>query len=194
MNIIETLYDFLVQLYTNPITKEIQVQFVAIFFSVLAVFGLAVVMYKHLKNKDSQEIKKHTINSIIEELTILQTALNSPDIKSISWDNVQKHFIGNWILMESDSFESSVNSGNFTLLSPNLQNTLSRLYLGIKNNNFLYFQVAGFYSTNAYLSSMVDIISTKIAGNMNENILQIREEIKNVIPKLVTAKKYSRYL
>lgn len=194
MNIINTLYDFLVQLSASPFAKEILIQFIAIFLSVLAVFALAVSIYKNLKNKDSQIIKKHTIDSILEELTILQTALNNLKFKAISWDNVQKHFIGNWILMESDSFESSVNSGNFTLLSPNLQNTLSRLYLGIKNNNFLYFQVSEFYTTNAYLSNTVDTIATKIAENMNENILEIRNEIKDVIPKLETAKKYSRYL
>lgn len=194
MNIIDTLYDFLVQLSASPFAKEILIQFIAIFLSVLAVFALAVSIYKNLKNKDSQIIKKHTLDSILEELTILQTALNNLKFKPISWDNAQKHFIGNWILMESDSFESSVNSGNFTLLSPNLQNTLSRLYLGIKNNNFLYFQVSEFYTTNAYLSSTADAIATKIAENMNENILEIRDEIKDVIPKLETAKKYSRYL
>ena len=194
MNIIDTLYDFLVQLSASSFAKEILIQFIAIFLSVLAVFAIAVSIYKNLKNKDSQIIKKHTIDSILEELAILQTALNNLKFKAISWDNVQKHFIGNWILMESDSFESSVNSGNFTLLSPNLQNTLSRLYLGIKNNNFLYFQVSEFYTTNAYLSSTVDAIATKIAENMNENILEIRDEIKDVIPKLETAKKYSRYL
>ena len=194
MNIIDALYDFLVQLSASPFAEEILIQFIAIFLSVLAVFALAVSIYKNLKNKDSQIIKKHTIDSILEELTILQTALNNLKFKAISWDNVQKHFIGNWILMESDSFESSVNSGNFTLLSPNLQNTLSRLYLGIKNNNFLYFQVSEFYTTNAYLSNTVDTIATKIAENMNENILEIRNEIKDVIPKLETAKKYSRYL
>ena len=194
MNIIDALYDFLVQLSASPFAEEILIQFIAIFLSVLAVFALAVSIYKNLKNKDSQIIKKHTIDSILEELTILQTALNNLKFKAISWDNVQKHFIGNWILMESDSFESSINSGNFTLLSPNLQNTLSRLYLGIKNNNFLYFQVSEFYTTNAYLSNTVDTIATKIAENMNENILEIRNEIKDVIPKLETAKKYSRYL
>lgn len=194
MNIIDALYDFLVQLSASPFAEEILIQFIAIFLSVLAVFALAVSIYKNLKNKDSQIIKKHTIDSILEELTILQTALNNLKFKPILWDNVQKHFIGNWILMESDSFESSVNSGNFTLLSPNLQNTLSRLYLGIKNNNFLYFQVSEFYTTNAYLSNTVDTIATKIAENMNENILEIRNEIKDVIPKLETAKKYSRYL
>lgn len=194
MNIIDTLYDFLIQLYANPFAKEILIQFIAIFLSVLAVFALAISIYKNLKNKDSQIIKKHTIDSILEELTILQTALNNLKFKPISWDNVQKHFIGNWILMESDSFESSVNSGNFTLLSPTLQNTLSRLYLGIKNNNFLYFQVSEFYTTHAYLSNTVEMIATKIAENMNENILEIRDEIKDVIPKLETAKKYSRYL
>ena len=194
MNIIDALYDFLVQLSASPFAEEILIQFIAIFLSVLAVFALAVSIYKNLKNKDSQIIKKHTIDSILEELAILQTALNNLKFKTISWDNVQKHFIGNWILMESDSFESSINSGNFTLLSPNLQNTLSRLYLGIKNNNFLYFQVSEFYTTNAYLSNTVDTIATKIAENMNENILEIRNEIKDVIPKLETAKKYSRYL
>jgi len=194
MNIIDTLYDFLVQLSASSFAKEILIQFIAIFLSVLAVFAIAVSIYKNLKNKDSQIIKKHTIDSILEELAILQTALNNLKFKAISWDNVQKHFIGNWILMESDSFESSVNSGNFTLLSPNLQNTLSRLYLGIKNNNFLYFQVSEFYTTHAYLSSTVEMIATKIAENMNENILEIRDEIKDVIPKLETAKKYSRYL
>jgi len=194
MNIIDALYDFLVQLSASPFAEEILIQFIAIFLSVLAVFALAVSIYKNLKNKDSQIIKKHTIDSILEELTILQTALNNLKFKPILWDNVQKHFIGNWILMESDSFESSINSGNFTLLSPNLQNTLSRLYLGIKNNNFLYFQVSEFYTTNAYLSNTVDTIATKIAENMNENILEIRNEIKDVIPKLETAKKYSRYL
>lgn len=194
MNITDTLYDFLVQLSASSFAKEILIQFIAIFLSVLAVFALVVSIYKNLKNKDSQIIKKHTIDSILEELTILQTALNNLKFVQISWDDVQKHFIGNWILMESDSFESSVNSGNFTLLSPNLQNTLSRLYLGIKNNNFLYFQVSEFYTTNAYLSGAVDTIATKIAENMNENILEIRDEIKDVIPKLETAKKYSRYL
>src|SRR3990172_4927290 len=194
MNIINTLYDFLVQLSASPFAEEILIQFIAIFLSVLAVFALAVSIYKNLKNKDSKIKKKHTIDSILEELTILQTALNNLKFKPILWDNVQKHFIGNWILMESDSFESSINSGNFTLLSPNLQNTLSRLYLGIKNNNFLYFQVSEFYTTNAYLSNTVDTIATKIAENMNENILEIRDEIKDVIPKLETAKKYSRYL
>jgi hypothetical protein len=38
------------------------------------------------------------------------------------------------------------------------------------------------------------MVATKIVEDMNENILEIREEIKDLIPKLETAKKYSRYL
>jgi hypothetical protein len=194
MDIIGTSYDFLVQLSASPFAKEILIQFITIFLGVLAVFAIAASIYKNLKNKDSQIIKKHTIDSILEELTILQSALNNSNFKPISWNNVQKHFIGTWLLMESDSFKSSVNSGNFTLLSPNLQNTLSRLYLGIKNNNFLYFRVSEFYTTHVFLSSAVEMVATKIVEDMNENILEIREEIKDLIPKLETAKKYSRYL
>lgn len=194
MNVIDTSYDFLVQLAASTFAKEILIQFITIFLSVLAVFAIAASIYKNLKNKDSQIIKKHTIDSLLEELTILQSALNNLNFKSISWDKIQKRFIGTWLLMESDSFKSSVNSGNFTLLSPNLQNTLSRLYLGIKNNNFLYFQVSEFYTTHVFLSSAVEMVATKIADDMNKNILEIRDEIKDVIPKLETAKKYSRYL
>jgi hypothetical protein len=193
-NLIEVLYDFLVQPSTSQLVEEILIQFITIFFSILPVFALAIGIYQRLKNKDGQEIKKHTINSILEELKILQTALNNPEFKPIAWESPQKRFSGNWILMETDSFDGSVNSGNFTFLSPNLQNTLSSLYLRIKNNNFLYFQVAKFYTTNTYQSNTVDIIAIKITEDMNDNILEIHGKIKDVIPKLETAKKYSRYL
>jgi len=194
LNIIEILYDLVDQISANQYLKEIIMQVIVVSIGVLPAFALAVSVYKHLKNKDSRETKKHTIDSILEELTIIQAALNGSGFKSITWDNTKKHFVGNWILMESDSFEGCVNSGNFTLLSPRLQNGLGRLYLGIKNNNSLYFQVLGLYTTPTYLSNEIDMVAIKIAKNMNENISEIGDKIKEVIPKLETAKKYSRYL
>ena len=194
MNIIEILYDILAQISANQYLNEILIQLIVFSIGVLPAFALAIASYKHIKNKEVQETKKHTIDSIIEELTTIQVALNDSGFKSITWDNAKKHFVGNWILMESDSFEGCINSGNFTLLSPRLQNSLSRLYLGIKNNNSLYFQVLGFYTSSIYLSSVNDIVAVKIAKNMNENISEIRDKIKEAIPKLETAKKYSRYL
>ncbi|MGQ0795840.1 MAG: hypothetical protein ACT4N5_06635 [Nitrosopumilaceae archaeon] len=194
MDLASTLQDNLVPIFTSSISIVIVIQLTTIFLSILAALLLAIAINRRIKNKEDDIIKKHTLSSVLEELTVLQSALNNSEFRSISWDQDQKHFIGNWILMESDSFEASVNSGNFTLLSPNLQNTLSRLYLGIKNNNFLYFQVAKFYSMNIYLSDSVDTVATKITENMNKNIVEIRKGIKDIIPKLETAKKYSRYL
>jgi len=194
MDLASMLQDNLVPIFTNSISIWMVIQLTTIFLSILAALLLAIAIHRRIKNKENDIIKKHTLSSVLEELTVLQSALNNSGFRSISWDQDQKHFIGNWILMESDSFEASVNSGNFTLLSPNLQNTLSRLYLGIKNNNFLYFQVAKFYSTNIYLSDSVDTVAIKITENMNKNIVEIRNGIKDIIPKLETAKKYSRYL
>jgi hypothetical protein len=193
MNLASILQDNLVSIFISSVSIGIVIQLVAIFLSILAALLLAISIHRRINDKENNIIKKHTLSSLIEELSVLQSALNS-GFKSISWDQDQKRFVGNWILMESDSFEACVNSGNFTLLSPNLQNTLSRLYLGIKNNNFLYFQVAEFYSMNIYLSDLVDITAIKITENMNKNIVEIRNGIKDVIPKLETAKKYSRYL
>lgn len=194
MDLASMLQDNLVPIFTNSISIWMVIQLTTVFLSILAALLLAIAIHRRIKNKENDIIKKHTLSSVLEELTVLQSALNNSGFRSISWDQDQKHFIGNWILMESDSFEASVNSGNFTLLSPNLQNTLSRLYLGIKNNNFLYFQVAKFYSTNIYLSDSVDTVAIKITENMNKNIVEIRNGIKDIIPKLETAKKYSRYL
>ncbi|HSB57856.1 MAG TPA: hypothetical protein VLD38_08635 [Nitrosopumilaceae archaeon] len=194
MYLIEPLYDTLDQIYANQFLKEFLIQLIAVSIGVLPAISLAIAAYKHLKNSDSQETKKHAIDSILEELTNIQTALNDSEFKPITWDDTKKLFVGNWVLMESDSFEGCVNSGNFTLLSPGLQNNLSRLYLGIKNNNSLYFQVLGFYTTPIYLSPEIDLVANKLAKSMNENISEIRDTIKDIIPKLETAKKYSRYL
>lgn len=188
------MYDTLDQIYANQFLKEFLIQLIAVSIGVLPAISLAIAAYKHLKNSDSQETKKHAIDSILEELTNIQTALNDSEFKPITWDDTKKLFVGNWVLMESDSFEGCVNSGNFTLLSPGLQNNLSRLYLGIKNNNSLYFQVLGFYTTPIYLSPEIDLVANKLAKSMNENISEIRDTIKDIIPKLETAKKYSRYL
>jgi len=192
--LIEPLYYTLDQIYVNQFLKEFLIQLIVVSIGVLPAISMAIAAFKHLKNKDSQETKKHTIDSILEELTIIQTALNDSEFKPITWDDSKKLFVGNWILMESDSFEGCVNSGNFTLLSPRLQNNLSRLYLGIKNNNSLYFQVLGFYTTSTYLSPEIDLVAIKLAKSMNENISDISDTIKETIPKLETAKKYSRYL
>lgn len=124
------------------------------------------------RREETTETRNHVINSLITEATSNQTQLSLPAAQVT--ENAQGQLnIGIFVLGTEVAFQSAVNSGNFSLLPPDIQTRLGALYSRLEVYNTFTLQIQN-WNTN--------IAST--IGDATEAIHQIithREQLRNDI-------------
>lgn len=164
-------------------------ELIATFIGAGVGFAAAMLWDRKKTEEEIKHTKNHMINAIIEELKVIQNELNDPNKPvDVKWDKASHEFLGGYVLMSTPAFESAVNSGNFSLLETSLQTELGDLYLTIQNCNFYTEQIVRFYTAPIYHTNLAEREANKLANLMNEKLSQLRQGIKQVLPKLESAK------
>src|SRR5437899_6499795 len=133
------------------------------------------------------------LDAIIEELQSFQkmVELKGNNTIKLEWDSSStKDFIGNFISVTTPAFKSAVSSGNFSLLEPSFQTEIGSVYLTVDECKSYNDQALNFYATPMYASGHVhmDREASRLCFNFNNKISDLREQIKQILPKLESAK------
>ena len=142
------------------------------------------------KEKEQRKIIKNlTLDAIIEELKTLQKEIIYPSTK-VEWHPTQRFFDGARIHVITPAFESAVNSGNFSLLSPSLQTSLGYVYLRIRNCELYNDQIDNFYFTPMFANNTPEVNreATRLVTKFNEHMELLRKEITEILSKLESEK------
>jgi len=139
------------------------------------------------------------LEAIIEELTSFEQMVDPKSINPVKldWNPSIRDFQGYHISVSTPAFQSSVNSGNFSLLPSKLQTQLGNLYLTLDDCKLYNDQALNFYSTPIFSFSndqnVVNREATRICTNFNDKISKLRGQIKEILPKLESEKIDKRY-
>ncbi|GEM_PF-2365134 len=140
------------------------------------------------REKSKEEIgriKNHMINSISEELKVIEKALgDTSQPVDVTWNNTNRRFEGSYMMMSTPAFEAAVNSGNFTLLSTSLQTYLSTIYLTIQGCNIYTQEIVRFYTAPIYTTERAEGEANRLVSAMNGKLSELRKEIPEVLPEL----------
>ncbi|MBM3896749.1 MAG: hypothetical protein FJ360_03285 [Thaumarchaeota archaeon] len=155
--------------------------------------GLSFYFVRSWEKKKSQlEIKQrkiHTIDSLLLELYDIKKEIDKPEYGNLKWHGQQKQFYGMHGEGSTPSFDSSISSGNFILLSSQLQEKLGGVYLKINQVNILDHQITIFKTTTVFATNYVDTVGNEIADQYNAEVLELRKQLPDVISELEKEKK-----
>ncbi len=158
-----------------------------------AYFGLRFARKwdRQKRKEETQQTVINTLDAIIEEIKTIKKEYFEQKNIFLSWNSVAKNIDGISIMIRIPAYESSVNSGNFSLLKPSLQSILARLYLRLDRCIFYSNQVMNFYTTPIFASNntaIVDREANRITNKFNEHMTALRDEIDEILPKLESGK------
>ena len=172
---------------TNDPLLDFLIQLSATIIGAFVGFWLAMWWDRKKKKGDIRETKYQALDSIINELKDNQSGLikSGADMK---WDQPRQRFVGEYVITLRSAFDASINSGNFTLLPPDLQVEISDLYLYMDYYNSVIIQTRNYYTTSTYLSTVVDQVATELTRNVSSVTPKILDDIAKILPKLESAK------
>lgn len=173
---------------SDPIT-EFSIQLIATLIGAGVGFALAMWWDRRKKVNGIKLTKTSMIESIISELEHVRD-----EIKQQKYGvEINTDGLGVAVnLVPTNAFDSSVNSGNFSLLSSELQTNLSHVYIMIEQYNILAEQLLHVLRT-ANISDPVEFRAVKeimkdMSKHLKEETSDLVKEIKDVLPELESIK------
>ena len=168
------------------------IQLIATLIGAFVGFSFVMLWDRKKRREEIQQTKIRMLNAIIEELKSFQkmVELTSGNTVKLEWDSSTKDFIGTFISVTTPAFKSAVSSGNFSLLEPSFQTEIGSVYLTVDECKSYNDQALNFYATPMYASGHVhmDREASRLCFNFNNKISDLREQIKQILPKLESAK------
>lgn len=170
----------------EPVVIDFSLQLVATLIGAFAGFGLVIAWERKKKNEDLKHVKKHTIEAIIEELKSIEKMVKE-GVPHFRWNQLKHDFEGKYILVSTPAYDSAIHSGNFNLLPTKLQSEIGYVYLTIEDCKKFSDQTMTYYSTTVYMSTHPEIEASKLCNGFNDSMKKLKEDLKDIMPKLESA-------
>lgn len=177
--------------FMSPIIDDFIVHFVATITGAAVGLGAAMWWDRRKKEEEIKHTKTHIIDSLIEELKVVQGVLNDPSNSvEMKWDTSTQQFKGSYLTVSTPAYDSAVNSGNFSLLSEFLQTEIANVYLIVRESNSINEQILRFYTTPIYTHhSLAEREANKLSKFQNMKMSELRRSINELLSNLESAKK-----
>lgn len=160
-------------------------QLIATLVGVVIGFGGAVYLSSRNSKEGVEVRKKNTIKAIYEELTTAKKAIgNISNENHIRWIHNDLNFQGGWVSISIPAFQSSVSSGDFSLLDTKLQTEIGTVYLSIEELQIFTQQRMQFPFSIVMQSTEAEKEANNIVTNTNEVVDRLRDELLSLLPKL----------
>jgi hypothetical protein len=181
----------LVGRYMSSIIDDFIVHFVATILGATLGLGAAMWWDRRKKEEEIKHTRTHILDSLIEELKVVQEVLNDPaNSVEMKWDTSTQQFKGSYLTVSTPAYDSAVNSGNFSLLSESLQTKIADVYLLVRESNAINEQILRFYTTPIYThNNLAEREANKLSKFQNIKMSELRGSINELLSTLESAKK-----
>jgi len=158
---------------------DVSIQFGATLMGALIGFGLALWSDRKKKREAKQEKINHMIKSITEELQEIMQVPTEKKVKFselMDWNKQKRLFEGKFFSMTTPAFESAVNSGDFILLSTELQSKISGVYSRIYDCQRDMDNISNFYTTPIFPTAMAENVAMNLRKNLRTRLDELKTE------------------
>jgi len=179
------VYDAVISFITEFFNVDFLSQLIATLIGVLIGFGGAFYLNSRNSNESVKIRKENTIKAIHEELRTVQKAIEDlVDKGEIKWIQKDLEFQGAWISISTPAFQSSVNSGDFSLLDTKLQTEIGMVYLAIDELQMFTQQRMQYPFTVVMQSTEAEKEANNIVQHTNQIVSRLHNELVVLLPKL----------
>ena len=157
----------------------------ATLIGVLAGFLLAILGNKRFKKSELKQTQKNLVKSLIAELNDMKKVLEKDrDTNPIKWKEAEHEFSGHYFTISFSSFDNAINSGELSLLPPDLQVKLSHINNKFQDYSKLIDQILTFHTTAVFASNLATKTANVLVKNVNSRFDSIKNDIEEFVPKL----------
>jgi hypothetical protein len=145
----------------------------------------AIIGYLIFKKADEKDVKRKTIDSLIEELEQIKKVTNTPELGIYFSGGTEMTMNIPYTL--PSAYESVVNSGSFSQLSPQLQTQVSGVYVWVNQSNVIANQLYKKYYERPISNENKSMIG-ELNGDFKHVCQMMIKEINELLPVLDSEK------